>query len=89
MQAVNITFAPSSLSAPAGTPITVTLQNQDNGLAHNINFFAPGTSTSIGATDVVQGVSTQTLSLGSLAPGSYHFKCDVHPTQMSGTLVVS
>jgi plastocyanin len=55
---------------------------------HNIQFFGPG-GGSIGATAVATGPVQQTLSLGALAAGSYSFKCDVHPQQMNGTLVVA
>jgi plastocyanin len=85
---VNISFSPSSVTAPAGTPVTITFVNQDAGIAHNINVFAPG-GGSIGATEIASGPATHTLSLGALAPGTYRFRCDVHPQQMTGVLTVS
>ena len=84
--ALNLAFDTSSLSAATG-PVAVTLNNQDSGIAHNIHFFSK--SGSIGMTDIETGPSTQTLSLGTLAPGAYSFKCDVHPTTMKGILTVS
>ena len=78
-------FQPSTLSAPAGG-ITISLVNQDAGVLHNIQFFAGGAS--IGMTPLATGPTTQALSLGSLQPGTYTFKCDVHPQQMNGTLTV-
>ena len=30
----------------------------------------------------------QTKSFGSLAPGTYAIRCDIHPAQMTGTLIV-
>ena len=84
--ALNLEFDTSSLSAAAG-PVAVTLDNQDRGIAHNIHFFSK--TGSIGMTDVDSGPLMQTLSLGTLAPGAYSFKCDVHPITMKGILTVS
>ena len=84
--AVNVLFDKESLSATAG-PITIVFTNQDTAVAHNIQFFAG--STSIGMTEINTGPATDSLSLGTLAPGSYFYKCDVHPTTMNGSLTVS
>ena len=84
--ALDVLFDTASLSAPAG-PITIVFNNQDTAIAHNIQFFAG--SQSIGMTEIATGPDTQTLSLGTLAPGSYFYKCDVHPTTMKGSLKVS
>ena len=62
------------------------LANQDAGVIHNIHFFGGGGS--IGMTDLAPGPATHSVSLGSLQPGTYSFKCDVHPLQMTGTLSV-
>ncbi len=84
--AVDVLFDTASLSAPAG-PITIIFNNDDTAIAHNIQFFAG--SQSIGMTEIKTGPATDTLSLGTLAPGSYFYKCDVHPTTMKGSLKVS
>jgi plastocyanin len=84
--ALNLLFDSRSLSAAAG-PVTVTLDNQDRGIAHNVHFFSK--AGSIGMTEIDTGPSMQTLSLGTLAPGAYSYKCDVHPTTMTGILTVS
>ncbi len=79
-------FSPRSLSAPAGS-VTIVFDNQDTYLTHNIHFFSK--SGSIGMTDIMTGPVKQTLALGALAPGSYPYKCDVHPQTMTGVLTVS
>jgi plastocyanin len=78
-------FVPVSLAAPAGA-VTIVLDNRDAGIAHNINVFSG--NTSIGATAPAVGPVTESLSLGTLAPGTYRFVCDVHPQAMHGVLVV-
>ncbi len=79
-------FATKSLSAAAG-PVTIVFDNQDTAVAHNIHFFSK--AGSIGMTQVMTGPAPETLSLGTLAPGAYAYKCDVHPTTMTGVLTVS
>lgn len=86
--AVNVLFNVSLLSAPPG-PVTVTLDNQDHAIAHNVHFFSRASGQSIGATEVEPGPATESLTLGTLAPGAYLYKCDVHPTTMMGILTVS
>jgi plastocyanin len=41
-----------------------------------------------GATDFKPGPAPQVLTVPPLAPGSYDFLCQAHPTTMKGTLVV-
>jgi plastocyanin len=83
---MNTLFVSKSLAAPAG-PVTIVFDNQDASVAHNVHFFSA--AGSIGMVDIVTGPATETLSLGTLAPGSYSYKCDVHPTLMTGVLTVS
>jgi plastocyanin len=37
---------------------------------------------------IVSGVRTTTYRVSPLPPGTYGFRCDVHPAQMTGTFVV-
>ena len=79
-------FNTRALSAAAG-PITIVFDNRDTSVAHNIHFFS--NAGSIGMTEVAAGPATGTLPLGTLAPGAYSYKCDVHPTTMTGVLTIS
>ena len=87
----NLLFNLTQLNAAAGAPVTIVFDNEDSAVAHNIHFFSGASSsgTSVGATDIIAGPSTATLSLGVLAAGSYFYHCDVHPVQMQGHLTVS
>jgi plastocyanin len=79
-------FTESCLVAPAGEPFTITFDNQDAGLPHNVAIY-----TDSAATDVLfqgetfPGVATQDYDVDALDAGSYFFRCDVHPV-MTGTL---
>ena len=86
----NIAFDKTTLSANASAPITIDFDNKDDGVDHNIHFFkgADASGASVGATDVAAGPVKQTLNLGTLAPGTYYYHCDVHPDAMTGTLTV-
>lgn len=87
ISALNLMFDKSSLSATAG-PVTITFNNQDTAVAHNIHFVS-ASKQDLGMTDIDSDHITETLSLGTLAPGTYYYKCDVHPTTMTGVLTVS
>jgi plastocyanin len=83
--AKNIAFNPTTLTAPAGKPLTITFRNEDS-VNHSFHLFG-GTAGDI-KTDVKPGPSTDTLHAELRVAATYNYQCDVHPTQMKGTLVV-
>jgi len=86
--AINLAFDRTSLSAAPG-PVTITFDNQDKAIAHNIRFIARAGGLTVGITETRPGPATDTLSLGTLAAGTYFYKCDVHPTTMTGLLTIA
>lgn len=88
--AKNLLFDVATLTGVAGKELTVTFDNQDVAVPHNIHFFqgADATGTSVGATELAAGPVVQTLKIGPLDAGSYYYQCDVHPTTMIGVLTV-
>lgn len=68
---------------PAGTEITATIENRDDGILHNLHVKAPGDP----ATELERGPVTQTLRFTIDEPGEYEFLCDIHPI-MDGTIQV-
>ena len=68
------------------------LDNRDEGVQHNIAFYQSSTNIqpvspgSIGTTFPGPGIDDTVFNVP--AAGSYFFRCDVHPTQMTGTFVV-
>ena len=92
IQAVpTLKFSTSQMSLPAGTAVTVTLQNNDPGQTHNFSVYADsGYTQSLGKTEFITGSgTTSSVDLGPLSPGTYYFRCDAHPPQMFGTIAVS
>ena len=83
--AKDIAFTPTEVAVPAGEPITIVLDNQEDA-PHNIAI-----KDSTGA-DVFKGEivsKTQvTYEIPALTAGSYPFICEVHPN-MTGTITAS
>ena len=87
--AMNMAFDASCLAAPANKPFTIAFNNMDPGVPHNISIYADSSATKALFTgDLVTGPGTITYKVGALPAGTYVFRCDVHPTQMTGTFVV-
>ncbi|HEY8173881.1 MAG TPA: cupredoxin domain-containing protein, partial [Dehalococcoidia bacterium] len=82
-----VKFLGTGFTALAGSALTITLDNQDTGVAHDFVLFDPS-GTKIGETEVANGpsVNSTTITLGG--PGKYSFMCSVHPTQMKGSITV-
>lgn len=83
--AKDVAFVPNALTVSAGGVVTITFENQDAGVAHDIVFFDPA-GARIAGTEVATGPITQRTSFTAAAPGRYAFKCTVHPQQMYGTI---
>jgi plastocyanin len=91
LAAQGIKFDKQDLSMPAGAPVTLAFDNRDAGTPHNVAIFTDESAKTVvfrGA--LVTGPKTTTYSFTSPAkPGTYYFHCDVHPTQMNGTVTVT
>ena len=79
-------FSSDRLTAPAGEAFGLVFDNEDDGVPHNVAIYTDDSATeSLFVGDLVVGPKTVTYDVPALDPGSYYFRCDVHP-QMSGTL---
>jgi nitrite reductase (NO-forming) len=88
--ALNSAFDTGCLAAPAGKPFTIAFDNQDPGVPHNISIYTDDSATeSLFVGDLVTGPKKVTYEVGALPAGTYFFRCDVHPTTMTGTFVVA
>ncbi len=66
----------------------------DPGVPHNVEIFRRAAATrrlggASGADDPVTGPGRAVYRVAALPPGTYFFRCDIHPTTMRGTLVVT
>jgi plastocyanin len=85
--AKNTQFDKDCLAAPADTAFTIEFANEDQGLLHNVAISNGGEHTFHGET--ITGPKTTTYRVSAMTAGQYKFVCDVHPAQMSGSLVVA
>lgn len=76
----NILFDPPALSVPAGIPLTITFDNQEAGIPHNLRLLGDAQfSTTLVESEIVAGPATLQLAVPGLVPGRYRFGCSVHP----------
>ncbi|HEY8491596.1 MAG TPA: cupredoxin domain-containing protein [Dehalococcoidia bacterium] len=84
-------FDVETIAVPAGQSVTVRLQNQGRE-QHNISFYTQSPQQggqTIQQGSVVAGGQQATVTFTAPAqPGSYFFRCDIHPNDMTGTLQV-
>ena len=78
----NIAGNTDELQAPADTDFTIVIDNQDEGVQHNLDIKETDFKT-----ELASGVSAQVLQI-NLPAGEYDYICDLHPN-MAGTLTVS
>ncbi|MGZ4124659.1 MAG: cupredoxin domain-containing protein [Actinomycetota bacterium] len=89
ISAQNVAFSTDCLAAPAGKAFTIVFDNKDPGVPHNISIYTDDSaSTALFTGDMVSGPAKTTYTVPALDPGTYFFRCDVHPTTMTGTFVV-
>jgi len=84
----NIVFDQPAISVVANQPFTVVFENRDT-VPHNVSIFVGETGGERrfeGA--VFTGSATRWYAVPALAPGTYRFVCDVHPS-MTGRLVAT
>jgi plastocyanin len=83
-------FDPTFLCAPAGQAFTIAFDDQDPGTPHNVAIARGGDyGKPLFRGQIVSGPKSVDYGVPSLPPGVYSFRCDLHPTQMTGALVVS
>ena len=82
-------FSKTCLAAPANAAFTIAFDNKDAGVPHNVAIYRDSSGkVALFNGQIVTGPTQVTYSVGPLAPGTYVFRCDVHPTTMAGTFVV-
>ena len=90
LSANNIKFDQSTITVAAGSTVDIHFTNNDVGIQHNFSVYTDSSAT----TAIFQGKtitgpsSIDYVFPAPTKPGNYFFRCDVHPTQMTGTFVV-
>ncbi len=88
--ASGMAFDVTTITLKANTATTITFDNKDAGIPHNIAIYPSSSelTSPLFRGDIVTGPATATYTIPPLKPGTYYFQCDVHPTVMNGQVVV-
>jgi plastocyanin len=86
--AQNMAFNKSTITVPAGASVTMNFDNKDS-IPHNFALYTDSSATTsiFVGTIITSSKTTYTFTAPS-TPGNYFFRCDVHPTSMTGTFIV-
>jgi plastocyanin len=92
LSAEQIAYTKDCLAVHAGEDFTIHFQNQDANTNHSVQILSADPASDPDARTlfdgkVITGVSAIDYRVSALAEGSYHFHCEVHPSQMFGTLL--
>ena len=88
VSAQSLAFDTSEIDLPPDTPTTITFDNREPGVQHNISIYADDTLAELlFQGELLTGPATADYQVPPLAAGEYYFHCDVHPT-MNGAVVV-
>jgi plastocyanin len=80
-------FLQADLKLPADKATKLFFQNLD-GQPHNVAIYTDSSaSQKLFVGDVITNTAT-TYQVPAIPAGSYFFRCDVHPTEMTGTVTV-
>ena len=90
LTAQSLSFDKSSITVPSGAQVTISFNNNDSGIPHNFSLYADSNMTqSLYIGKIINGPATTTYTFTAPSKaGTYFFRCDVHPTQMTGTFIV-
>ena len=84
--AADLAFDATTIEATAGEDFTITLVNDDSA-PHNISIYSEEGGDQIVLGDTAEAGQSVTVDVSALEPGTYYFKCDIHP-DMNGSVVV-
>ena len=87
--AEELRFTPALLAAPADEPFVIVLDNRDRGIPHNIAIYRDEDADEPILVSIVSiGEARTTERVEALPVGTYFVRCDIHRTDMTGTLEV-
>ncbi len=91
LAAEGMAFDRKEITVPAGSPVEMTFENRDAGIPHNFALYTDASAaTKIFSGEVITGPKTVKYTFTAPAEkGRFFFRCDVHPTMMTGTFVTN
>ncbi len=83
-----IKFDKTTLTIAANREVTIEADNRDTGILHNFAVYTDDSAKELKVkTKICTAPCKETVTL-NLAASEYFFRCDVHPQQMTGKLIV-
>ena len=89
LEAENVTFSSDTITLKADEEVEIRFDNNDRAVQHNITILGQDPSRPVFRGELVTGVATATYRFHAPGAGEYKFQCDIHPTQMKGTVKVA
>lgn len=91
--AKDLLFDRDEITVEPGSQIVVSFDNQDNGVPHNWALYesreaAEGGAQPLAGSAIESGPTVQKIVFDPPEPGTYFFRCDIHPTTMFGDFTV-
>lgn len=83
----DLEFNVDTIEAPAGEAFTVVFTNLESA-QHNWAIYTEENGEVIAQGEFIGQDQTDEIEVEALEPGEYFFVCDVHPQEMTGTVVV-
>jgi plastocyanin len=90
LTAQNMAFDKSTITVPAGASVTINFNNKDS-ITHNFSVYTDSSAAppAIYQGQIITGPKTTTYTFTApTTPGTYFFRCDIHPTLMTGKFIV-
>jgi plastocyanin len=88
LAAQNMAFDTKTIVVSAGGTVTVNFDNKDNA-PHNLAVYTDSSAkTTLFKGQVVTRTSIVYTFTAPATPGTYFFRCDVHPASMTGSFIV-
>ncbi|HEX9712638.1 MAG TPA: hypothetical protein VGB52_08830 [Actinomycetota bacterium] len=89
IQAQKIAFNRSEMLFVADSPITLTFENLDTNILHNVAIYVDdSTAEELFKGEEFNGADSRGYQIPATPAGEYYFQCDVHPN-MNGTATFS
>ena len=88
LTAAGVAFGTDQLSFPADEATTLTFENDDSA-PHNVAIYEDESASKdlfVGRT--IEGGSSTEYDIPAMEAGEYFFRCDLHPTSMTGSVTV-
>ena len=83
--AANTAFDRTMLEVLAGHPFKLQFENRE-GAPHNVRIYGENVDQALFVGEVFGGPGSRTYEVPAIGPGTYLFRCDVHP-DMAGSLI--